>query len=112
MTETGCPLPTPDRNWALFLDIDGTLLELAPTPSAVVVPPDLPGLLTRLARVLDGAVALITGRSLADVDALFAPLKLSAAGQHGAEIRVAGGRPKRLGPGNGVLKGLIPRIEA
>jgi len=112
MTETGCPLPTPDKDWALFLDIDGTLLELAPTPSAVLVPPELPGLLQALGGALDGAVALITGRSLADVDALFAPLHLTAAGQHGAEIRIAGGRPKRLGPGNGVLRALMPRIEA
>src|SRR5256885_16383445 len=42
------PLPTPDKDWALFLDIDGTLLELAPTPSAVLVPPELPGLLQAL----------------------------------------------------------------
>ncbi len=112
MTETGCPLPAPDKSWALFLDIDGTLLELAPTPSAVVVPPDLPGLLTDLGRVLDGAVALITGRSLADVDTLFAPLTLTAAGQHGAEIRIAGRERERLGLGNGVLKELMPRIEA
>ena len=112
MTETGCPLPTPAENWALFLDIDGTLLELAPTPSAVVVPPDLPGLLQALTRLLDGAVALVTGRSLADVDMLFAPLALTGAGQHGAEIRIAGGDTERLGPGNGVLQQLMPRIEA
>jgi trehalose 6-phosphate phosphatase len=112
MTETGCPLPTPEQNWALFLDIDGTLLELAPTPSAVVVPPDLPGLLLALGRALDGAVALVTGRSLADVDTLFAPLILTGAGQHGAEIRIAGQGTERLGPSNGVLRGLMPRIEA
>jgi len=112
MTETGCPLPTPDKDWALFLDIDGTLLELAPTPSAVVVPPELPCLLQALGGALGGAVALITGRSLADVDTLFAPLHLTAAGQHGAEIRIAGGKAKRLGLGDGVLKALMPRIEA
>jgi trehalose 6-phosphate phosphatase len=112
MTETGCPLPTPDTNWALFLDIDGTLLDLATTPSAVVVPPDLPRLLQALEYSLAGAVALVTGRSLADIDGLFAPLKFTAAGQHGAEIRVAGGAAERLGPGDGVLKALMPRIEA
>jgi trehalose 6-phosphate phosphatase len=112
MTETGCPLPTPEKNWALFLDIDGTLLELAPTPSAVVVPPDLPGLLRALVHLLDGAVALVTGRSLADVDALFVPLKLTAAGQHGAEIRMLGHEAESLSPGNGTLKSLMPRIEA
>jgi trehalose 6-phosphate phosphatase len=111
MTQNGCPLPEPQKNWALFLDIDGTLLELAPTPAEVVVPQDLPGLLLALGGALDGAVAVITGRSLADVDWLFAPLKLTAAGQHGAEIRIAG-KTQRLGPSNGVLKALMPRIEA
>lgn len=112
MTETGCPLPAPDQNWALFLDIDGTLIELAPTPSAVVVPADLPGLLTALEHVLDGAMALITGRSLADVDALFAPLKLTAAGQHGAEIRIGGREIALHAKTNGILQALMPRIKA
>jgi trehalose 6-phosphate phosphatase len=111
MTHNGCPLPEPQKNWALFLDIDGTLLELAPTPTEVVVPPDLPGLLQGLGGVLGGAVALVTGRSLADVDWLFAPVKLAAAGQHGAEIRIAG-KTEQLGPSNGGLKALMPRIEA
>src|SRR5262249_51309119 len=65
-----------------------------------------------LGRVLDGAVALVTGRSLADVDTLFAPLKFTGAGQHGAEIRIAGHGTEQLGPGNGALKALMPRIEA
>jgi trehalose 6-phosphate phosphatase len=112
MTETGCPLPTPAKNWALFLDIDGTLLELAPTPTAVVVPAELPGLLQALGRVLDGAVAFVTGRSLADVDLLFTPLVLTGAGQHGAEIRVSGHETELLGPSNGIMKKLMPRIEA
>jgi trehalose 6-phosphate phosphatase len=112
MTENGCPLPTPHSDWALFLDIDGTLLELAPTPTAVVVPPDLPGLLGNLQHRLGGAVALVSGRSLADIDALFPSLALTAAGQHGAEIRVAGGATERLGPADGVLAGLMERVAA
>jgi trehalose 6-phosphate phosphatase len=112
MTETGCPLPAPRKDWALFLDIDGTLLELAPTPTDVVVPPDLPGLLGDLQHRLGGAVALISGRSLADIDALFPSLALTAAGQHGAEIRVAGGATERLGPADGVLAGLMPKVAA
>ena len=112
MTENGCPLPTPHRDWALFLDIDGTLLELAPTPTEVVVPPDLPGLLGNLQHALGGAVALISGRSLADIDALFPSLVLTAAGQHGAEIRVAGGATERLGPAGGVLASLMGRVTA
>jgi trehalose 6-phosphate phosphatase len=112
MTETGCPLPAPRKDWALFLDVDGTLLELAPTPPEVVVPPDLPGLLQSLTGVLGGAVALITGRSLADIDALFSPMALTAAGQHGAEIRVAGSAIERLGVVDGVLAALMPKVAA
>ncbi len=81
-------LPSPQRDWALFFDIDGTLLDLAPTPDAVIVPATLRDDLAALARRL-GAIALVTGRSLANVDALFAPLALPAAGQHGAEVRTS-----------------------
>jgi trehalose 6-phosphate phosphatase len=112
MTETGCLLPAPSADWALFLDIDGTLLELAPTPSEVVVPPGLPGLLSALKRALGGAVALVSGRSLADIDALFSPLEPIAAGQHGAEIRLPNGATERLGRAGGVLTGLMEKIGA
>ena len=77
-----------ERRWlALFIDIDGTLLGIAPTPDAVHVPPSLIALLERLVLGLDGAVALLTGRRIADADRLFAPLKLIAAGVHGTELR-------------------------
>jgi trehalose 6-phosphate phosphatase len=75
--------------WALFIDIDGTLLDMAPAPDAVRVPPELVGTLERLGRTFDGAVALITGRRIADADRFFAPLKLPASGVHGAEARSA-----------------------
>ncbi|MGH6981500.1 MAG: trehalose-phosphatase [Stellaceae bacterium] len=78
--------PPPRRDWALFLDIDGTLLDLAPMPDAVHVPPPLHENLNFLYHDL-GAVALVSGRSLAGIDALFAPLIFPAAGQHGAETR-------------------------
>ena len=78
--------------WALFLDIDGTLLEFAAHPSAVTVDPGLAQLLRALYDETAGAVALISGRTVADADSLFAPLKLCVAGQHGAERRdFAGG---------------------
>lgn len=80
-------LPEFDDRSALFLDIDGTLLEIAPRPDAVIVPPDLPGLLLRLAASLDGALAVVSGRTLADIDGLMAPARLPAAGQHGLEYR-------------------------
>ena len=75
------------RGWALFLDIDGTLLDLAPHPERVVVPADLPGRLRRLSRALDGALALVSGRPLAGIDRLF-PRELDAVGTHGAEWRL------------------------
>lgn len=82
--------------WALFLDIDGTLLTHAETPDAVYVDDALRDLLERLQAQADGAVALISGRSIDDVDALFAPLVLPVAGQHGVEWRDAAGALHRL----------------
>ncbi|HEY7552889.1 MAG TPA: trehalose-phosphatase [Hyphomicrobiaceae bacterium] len=73
--------------WALFIDIDGTLLDMAPTPDAVRVPPGLIATLTHLSETFSGAVALITGRRVADADRFFAPLKLAMSGVHGAEAR-------------------------
>jgi trehalose 6-phosphate phosphatase len=84
----------PDK-WALFLDIDGTLLDLAETPEAIVVPPSLPFALHALSRKLGGALALVTGRSVAFVDPLFAPFHFPVAGLHGAERRDAAERMRR-----------------
>lgn len=73
---------------AFLLDIDGTLLDIAPTPHDVRVPQGLRRTLQTLQERTDGAIALVSGRSLSDIDLIFAPLKLSAVGGHGAEIRV------------------------
>lgn len=81
------PPPAPRRNWALFLDIDGTLLDIAATPDEVTVPPPLRGHLAAAERALDGALALVSGRPLTDIDRLFDPLRLAASGQHGGEWR-------------------------
>lgn len=81
-------LPAASKNWALFLDIDGTLLDLAPTPDAVVVPPGLLQVLDSVSSALDGAVAFVSGRPIEWIDRLFRPLCWPAAGQHGAEIRL------------------------
>jgi trehalose 6-phosphate phosphatase len=89
--EARAPLPAFARGWALFLDVDGTLLDLAEHPRAVRVEPGLVGVLERLQRLSGGAVALVSGRPLAEVDRLFAPLTLLIAGQHGAERRRATG---------------------
>jgi trehalose 6-phosphate phosphatase len=76
---------------ALFLDVDGTLLDIAPTPGEVVVPPDLPELLVRLSKALGGALAILTGRQLAEIDELLTPAMLVGAGVHGAELRTTPG---------------------
>ncbi|TDR30947.1 trehalose-phosphatase [Aquamicrobium defluvii] len=89
---SSCPLPENASGLALFLDIDGTLLDIAQTPEAVVVPPDLPTVLKRLADRLDGALALITGRSIGTVDDLFGLPATAVSGLHGAEWRGADGR--------------------
>jgi trehalose 6-phosphate phosphatase len=91
------PLPSA-RESCLFLDVDGTLLEIAPTPDAVVVDEPLRELLRKLERRCDGALALISGRPIADLDDLFDPLFLAAAGVHGCERRDSQGhwlRPSR-----------------
>ncbi len=75
------------RSCALFLDVDGTLLDLAPTPKSVRVPEGLVGLLQRLMLAFDGAIAVITGRMISEADQILAPLRLTASGVHGAEIR-------------------------
>jgi trehalose 6-phosphate phosphatase len=75
------------RNYALFLDCDGTLLDIAPTPNEVRVPDGLVELLVRISKGLGGALAVLTGRRLAEIDVLLTPAKLIGAGVHGAEIR-------------------------
>jgi trehalose 6-phosphate phosphatase len=75
---------------ALFLDFDGTLAEIAERPDRVVVEASLPRTLESLSERLGGAVAIVTGRWLADVDGLLAPLMLAGAGLHGAEVREGG----------------------
>lgn len=82
----------PERNTALFLDVDGTLLEIASTPHDVKVPAALRNTLQLAAAREGGALALISGRSLSELDRLFAPAVFPAAGQHGLERRDAQGR--------------------
>lgn len=80
----------------MFLDIDGTLLDIAPSPYAVLVPQGLGATLSTLRNRLGGALALISGRALSSIDSLFQPMRLPAAGQHGAEIRSASGDVVRV----------------
>jgi len=73
---------------AILLDIDGTLLDLMPTPREVWVPPGLAVTLTGLMTATSGALALVSGRSLNDIDLIFAPERFPAVGGHGAEMRL------------------------
>lgn len=75
------------RACCLFLDIDGTLLDIAPTPDAVRVDESLRTLLRALERTCNGALALVSGRTITDIDDLFDPLFLPVAGVHGCERR-------------------------
>jgi trehalose 6-phosphate phosphatase len=83
------------ESWALFLDIDGTLLDIAETPDAIVVPPSLPADLDLLSGKLQGALALVTGRDVDYADQLFSPFHFPIAGLHGAERRDPDGQVHR-----------------
>src|ERR1700730_14790301 len=91
---SGVSTPTviPDlREWAVLLDIDGTILDLAPTPLDIRVPPSLLETLRSIRDKTAGATALVSGRTLADIDLIFGPLQLPAVGGHGAEFRPSPG---------------------
>lgn len=86
MRELPTTIDTADT--ALFLDVDGTLLEIRDRPEEVAAGAELIGMLNSLSGSLGGALSLVSGRSIADVDRIFAPAKFAAAGSHGAEIRL------------------------
>ncbi|HEY6124229.1 MAG TPA: trehalose-phosphatase [Steroidobacteraceae bacterium] len=85
-------VPQPAGHWCLFLDVDGTLLELADHPQAVAVQPHLMPLIERLRAAANGAVALVSGRTISDLDSLFGHPELPIAGLHGCERRDARGQ--------------------
>jgi trehalose 6-phosphate phosphatase len=103
MTSGGAAEPDVDdgllndpQRCSLFLDMDGTLLDMAPTPESVRVPNGLADLLRSLSDGLGGALAIITGRQIADADRLLGPLQFAAAGVHGAEMRLTPSGPIEL----------------
>ncbi|OFZ73320.1 MAG: trehalose-phosphatase [Betaproteobacteria bacterium RBG_16_64_9] len=104
---TGAPAMSAARA-AWFLDFDGTLVELAETPDQVRVEAEVVNMVRELERASRGAVALISGRRVEDIDRLFEPLRLPVAGQHGAERRGASGRLYRY-PARGMaaMRGLL-----
>jgi trehalose 6-phosphate phosphatase len=86
-------MPAPPDNLdlsrlALFLDVDGTLLDIEDHPAGVTADPSLVALLTRLSEGLGGALSLISGRPVADLDRIFGGARFAAAGGHGAELRL------------------------
>lgn len=84
--------PKPLPEWALFLDLDGTLLDIAPAPDKVVVPDGLVHDLGAASVALGGALAIVSGRTLSEIDTLLSPLRLAAGGEHGAIIRMPSGQ--------------------
>jgi trehalose 6-phosphate phosphatase len=91
---------------AILLDVDGTILDVAATPQSVVVPASLVQILSELHVRTNGAVALISGRLIENLDDLFVPLKLPCVGGHGVEWRISGSAPveRRYGELSALLK--------
>jgi trehalose 6-phosphate phosphatase len=87
---TGIVLPRLTSRHALFLDFDGTLIDIAPSPHAIVVPPELPALLMRLQLLLGGAVAIVSGRPLDHLQSYLAPADLDMVAEHGAVMKRRG----------------------
>lgn len=85
----------PGRRFSLFLDVDGVLLEIADTPDGVRLPPDLLPILNRLIEACEGAVALVSGRSLAFLESMFKGLPIAMAGLHGVERRMPDGKKEK-----------------
>lgn len=107
--------PQPSPHWAYFLDVDGTLVELAETPEQVVVDRSMLRLVSVLVELTDGAVAVVSGRALSDLDRRLALPALPMAGQHGLERRDSRGRLHRHGGpavGGDIVSGrLLPLIS-
>lgn len=88
-------LPSAGDRIALFLDLDGTLVPFQPRPEDVHVDADVLGLLARLQHLLQGGLAVLTGRELGDLDRMLSPLRLAAGALHGLQCRDATGRVLR-----------------
>ena len=97
---TGPLVLPPPHQAALMLDLDGTLLDIAPTPDSVRIAPGLPAALLGLRSALDGALAVVTGRPIAQVDGLLPGVPYAVAGEHGGAIRHA--------PGAEVARAMLP----
>ncbi len=107
MTEhelNGGELPAPAADWALFLDADGVLLEIVARPELVRASDAAIAAVGACQAALGGAVALVSGRRVADLKAIFAPLDLACAGLHGLERALPGGALEEVGPADGGIR--------
>lgn len=103
-----------DAEPAFFFDLDCTLADIAARPGEFAVPMPVIALLDRLAEAVDGAVAILSGRCIEQIDALIAPLRLPTAGLHGGDLRFPGGRRLRFEPSpyvRSVVKGGISALD-
>jgi trehalose 6-phosphate phosphatase len=94
-----------DSSWAIFLDFDGTLVDIAARPESIHIDPDLARTLARLASGLGGALAIVSGRPIATIDSHLDPYRFDIAGLHGAERRIGG----VMRPGNAGDRGALRR---
>jgi trehalose 6-phosphate phosphatase len=97
---------------AYLLDLDGTLIDIAPTPGGVVIPPDLITTLCTLRKRVGDAVAIVTGRPVAQVDQLLGDAPYAVAGEHGAALRLAPGQPIAMLPLPAVPDAWVARAHA
>lgn len=108
------PLPAVDEA-ALFLDFDGTLVDIAATPDAVHASDELIALLADLDRALNGALAIVSGRQVEEIDSFLSPLRLTIAGLHGIDRRHASGlrqRPKESREALDAIRGPLARFSS
>lgn len=112
MADTGTDARPPllPARAALYLDFDGTLATFAPHPDGVAVDESLPALLSGIRERLGGALALVTGRSLASLDALIAPVRFPGAGLHGLELRPPSGAATGAGD-TAVVTALVRELK-
>ncbi|WP_034947344.1 trehalose-phosphatase [Erwinia oleae] len=100
-----------DGRYAFFFDVDGTLAAIQPRPEEVFIPEDVVTNLQRLAAISEGALALVSGRPMDELDALAAPLRVPLAGVHGAERRDPAGKTEKIALPETVTRELIVLLE-
>jgi trehalose 6-phosphate phosphatase len=103
-------LPSPQSYWALFLDVDGTLAELAPSPDQARIPASVLDALKSLRARLGGALALVSGRAIESIDLLCRPHRFCAAGQHGMEWRGEDAVLRRADDPKGLMRWMEKRV--